>query len=250
MPSTRTYAPFLLALILLGCAAPAERREGASAATGTGRAIVVPASAARQQPDKAGTELVVVFIELCLGRFPDRADLAEGRMSRDTQLSPMTADQVRNYLKDDPGRGWTYQTGTGNYVVTVEDPPYKACAVRRTYATLPGYRLPYHLLVRDWAATERNTQFQDGPSIKQTRGNLMISGETMTLPASDSRPAEMFMEIGTLYPDGQVEVRLVRQIPDPALFEKSLKSRSRYRADRTTRPQPAQSRPGHQGNMG
>ena len=241
---------FLLVLALLGCAAPAARREVASAAAGTGQTIAIPASATRQQPDNAGTELVVVFIELCLGRFPDRANLVEGRISQDTRLSPMPADQVRNYLKDDPGRGWIYQTETGNYVVTIEDPPYRACAVRRTYATLPGYRMPYHLLVRGWAATERHAQFQDGPSIKQPLGNLMISGETMTLPAFDGRPAEMFMEIGTFHTDGQIEVRLVRQIPDPALFEKSFKSWFRHRADRITRPQPAQSRPRRQDGIG
>jgi hypothetical protein len=73
--------------------------------------------------------LVASFDMLCNRVFPDDERIAAA-MARIPAMKPLTARQLRIYLKDDPGRGWIAGDGTSNMVVTIESPPFHACAVR------------------------------------------------------------------------------------------------------------------------
>lgn len=80
-------------------------------------------------PPVPDDELAELFSTFCLDAFPAEAILAKAAGGRHGVA--MTPDQVKSLLHDDPGRGWMLRTSQALYGVTVEYPPYSACAVRR-----------------------------------------------------------------------------------------------------------------------
>lgn len=65
----------------------------------------------------------------CLQVFPDDARIAAA-MDKIPNTKPLTPEQVRIFLKNDPGRGWIASNNGVDIVVTIEAPPVHACAVR------------------------------------------------------------------------------------------------------------------------
>ncbi len=174
--------------------------------------VYIPPDAVNQT-DEAGTRLVDAFARFCLQRFPNQT-VTGGNGGND--LVPMTPAQVKQYLHDDPGHGWTYRQDDGEYVVTVEDPPYHACAVRRLYADPPKYRFPYLFAIQTWAIGRNRGPMDFLPRQTGTVNGLTISANLAALPAAGGKPREVFMDITTPYPRvQQTEIRLVRQIPPP-----------------------------------
>ena len=110
--------------------------------------VFIPPDAAQEQ-DPAGTALVEAFGLFCLDRFPGAARVEDAAPGR---LVPLSPARTREYLHDDPGRGWLYRAADGEYVLTIEEPPFHTCAVRRAYARPPHYRLPWLLRTGMWAA--------------------------------------------------------------------------------------------------
>lgn len=72
-----------------------------------------------------------LFDTICGHVFPDDARVAEG-LAKVPGARALTPDELRIYLKDDPGRGWIMPAGTSRIVVTIEAPPIHSCAVRIT----------------------------------------------------------------------------------------------------------------------
>jgi hypothetical protein len=88
----------------------------------------------QQLPDKPqfrGQGQMAIFDMVCGRVFPDEARIATA-MARIPGTRPLTPDEVRTYLKDDPGRGWIMPAGSSQIVVTIEAPPIRSCAVRIT----------------------------------------------------------------------------------------------------------------------
>ena len=74
-------------------------------------------------------EMIALYDELCLSAFPDEDGVARAVARHDAR--PLSPDQVRRFLHDDPGIGWEVRGRTGPFHVTIErSPPYHACAVR------------------------------------------------------------------------------------------------------------------------
>ena len=88
--------------------------------------VGVKAQVASPVPDN---ELAAVFAAFCLDAFPVAADLDRAAAGR--KATVMSADEVKSLLHDDPGRGWTLRTAEARYSITIEFPPFNACAVRR-----------------------------------------------------------------------------------------------------------------------
>lgn len=74
-------------------------------------------------------ELAEMFSSFCIEKFPDNDAVAALADSKKAQV--MTPGQVQQFLHEDPGHGWSIQTPTGLYFITIEEPPYNTCAVRR-----------------------------------------------------------------------------------------------------------------------
>ncbi len=170
----------------------------------------LPESASAQTPDP-GRELADLFADMCFSRFPDDAALAEGAAKR--QLAAMSQDQVKAYLHSDPGHGWFLKTADGSYAITIEEPPYHACAVRRFYGTAPNFQQPYQSQLSAWAAKNNIGPLTNFPPESQVDNGISIHADVKGVTGPDGKPRQLFIAIVSTYTSGQIEVRLVRQIP-------------------------------------
>lgn len=73
-------------------------------------------------------ETLTLYREICFGAFPD--DHAVGAAMSAHHAHELTTNQLRQYLHDDPGAGWTIPGATGAFVITIERPPFRTCAIR------------------------------------------------------------------------------------------------------------------------
>ncbi|MEG8039812.1 hypothetical protein QP166_10860 [Sphingomonas sp. LR60] len=94
--------------------------------------VALQAAPPQQLPDKPqyrGQGQMAMFDMICGRVFPDDARIATA-MARMPGTRALTAEELRTYLKDDPGRGWVMSAGSSRIVVTIESPPIHSCAVR------------------------------------------------------------------------------------------------------------------------
>lgn len=100
----------------------------AQAATATPAPL--PAAAVRLE------RMTALYDELCLRTFPD--DAAVDAVMRKRGATPLTPEEVRVTLGDDPGRGWRLGGEDSYAFVFVEMPPYHACSVRWPMPEMPS----------------------------------------------------------------------------------------------------------------
>lgn len=133
-------------------------------------------------PDPVSLEMTDLFSSYCLDKFPN--DAALDQFAKDQGDAPMTGDEVKRVLHDDPGHGWHLKTALGTYTLTIEAPPYHACGVRRAQKTGLSSAQPYMALVKSYA-TKNNFQVSAPQTINGDLGgqgksllfaNLLING--------------------------------------------------------------------------
>jgi hypothetical protein len=180
--------------------------------------LLAGAALAQDAPPPVSAEFVRLFSSYCLSKFPDAVAQAAG----DEKLEPLTDGQVASYLHSDPGKGWLIAGADGNYVLTEEDPPYHACAVRR-YSDHVMDGVP---LIEAARAFVESTGRKLGPPQMSSRpiGNGIISNAVLMQlrDAKDQQVPEAFMFFVVAYPvtvkaDGTeskpfYDIRFVRQI--------------------------------------
>lgn len=86
------------------------------------QAVAVP------PPDPRAGRMAALYDEVCLRAFPD--DKAVDAAMAAKGAKPLTPDQVKVTLREDPGRGWSVEDGDRTVFVFLEAPPYHACSVR------------------------------------------------------------------------------------------------------------------------
>jgi len=97
----------------------------------------------------AAEDMAWVYGTICLGAFP--AQPAVQAALAGLHATPMADTDTKSVLDGDPGRGWRLSTKLADYIVTIEDPPYNTCAVRRmTRQGLPT-ALPYIASLQNYA---------------------------------------------------------------------------------------------------
>ena len=155
--------------------------------------------------------MVGLFTGPCLAKFPD--DAAVESYAASEKLTPMTEEQVRQLLGTDPGMGWIRQTDSGTYRLTIEKPPYHACALRKTFDKAPkALKSYYFLMLSLWAAGSKPGDLTEQPAQSAEVGSLPTRVYLYLLTAPDGKAKEQFIALITDLPDGAHEVRLVRQI--------------------------------------
>jgi hypothetical protein len=163
--------------------------------------FAMPANAFDANDPTIANEMAELFSSFCIDKFPDNAAIAELAESKKSQV--MTPEQVQQFLQQDPGHGWYLQTQTGLYVITIEDPPYRTCALRRmTPAGIPTAKL-YKATIDQYVASKngklspaQNTRTK-GPGISD------ISAYDSVMSDASGKIRESFMLILTNY-HGQV----------------------------------------------
>ncbi|HET9161786.1 MAG TPA: hypothetical protein VFN88_14340 [Caulobacteraceae bacterium] len=200
------------AVLILACPVQAQAPNAATAG-------LSPERQAREA--KIAEEAIGLFKDICLDRYPDEA--AVETFTKGRQAKAMTADEVRVYLNADPGHGWHLTTPLGLYAVTIEEPPVRACAVRRMtpsgLSTASGYLASITAFAKDHDLTVAPTMQQ-----KAAMGGLDVTAFASVMTTRAGAPAEQMILFLSNYhgrppayfaKDAEggvgVEVRLVRQ---------------------------------------
>ena len=74
------------------------------------------------------SRMTALYDQACLQTFPDDSALAA--LMDKWHARPLTAEQVKVTLNDDPGRGWELEEDGFSALVILEAPPYHACSIR------------------------------------------------------------------------------------------------------------------------
>jgi hypothetical protein len=164
-----------------------------------------PASA----DDPAVVQLVGMFAAICLERFPD--DAAVQKFAADRKLEVMPEPRLRHMLGTDPGMGWLENTPRGQYVLTIELPPYHTCAIRKADSTPPDFLGPFGQLLSGWATSQAGANLKQLPMQTPQIGGVPSQLYGWTLDRGSGKQTETLMAIVSSAGD-RVEVRLVRSI--------------------------------------
>jgi hypothetical protein len=170
-----------------------------------------------------------LFTVACVRAFPDAS--AVGTVAQESHYLAMTPEEVRTYLHRDPGQGWFLHTPLGGYAITVEDPPVRACAVRRMTPAGIANAEAFAKLISDDATRRHLEVMKMQAQSTRTRDGADVIALPYALLAPGAKAAsEFYMLLLTNY-HGQyrqrfsedaaggdgIEIRLVRQIPPSAL---------------------------------
>ena len=164
-----------------------------------------PASA----DDPAVVHLLGMFAAICLERFPD--DAAVQKFAADQKLEVMPEPRLRHMLGTDPGMGWLESTPRGQYVLTIELPPYHTCAIRKADTTPPDFLGPFGQMLSGWAASQAGANLKQLPMQTPQIGGVPSPLYSWQLDRGPGKQVETLMAIVSKLPD-RAEVRLVRSI--------------------------------------
>jgi hypothetical protein len=167
--------------------------------------IALPAAA-----DQAVDELVNIFAEACLTRFPD--ETAIRHYAGENRLAIMPDEQLHRLLGTDPGEGWLQNTSRGQYPLTIEMPPYHTCAIRKAVAQQTVFLPVFSQTLTAWAAKQPGTSLKEMPSQTPNIDGLPSTVYIWELHRGPDTQAEKLIAIVTNFSDGAAELRLARAI--------------------------------------
>jgi hypothetical protein len=182
----------------------------------------MPAAAAQYEtpvnppaPAAQLAELIEIYDSACLRAFPNDGAVARAMTARGA--TAMDDAEVRIYLHGDPGRGWNIAGRTARFQLTVEAPPFHACAVRTMTAAGFPDMAPYRALADRFESGGGYRAF--GPQSMEI-GNVhttgagerrVVRGGTESLMVLLSTPSEKTRDAA----HSAVEVRFVHQFAPP-----------------------------------
>jgi hypothetical protein len=123
--------------------------------------------------------MTALFDQICLKTFPADGGVAAAMTAMGAV--PLTPEQLKIYLHDDPGRGWIIADGDRKFTITIEAPPYHACTVRRTAASGFADLAPYRAVVDPYEraaggfVTMKPTDMQLGTITSHVTGEQKVS---------------------------------------------------------------------------
>ena len=175
-------------------------------------AVVALGAAPARATVPAAEELVDIFARVCLEKFPD--DTAVRQFAAEKQLAVMLDDRLHRLLGTDPGEGWIHNTARGQYLLTVEMPPYHTCAIRKGDSAAPDFLANFSEVLAAWAAKQPLASLKQQPVQTTPVGGLPSQVYEWHLDRGPGKQAETLLAIVTSVTN-RVEVRLVRAINVP-----------------------------------
>jgi hypothetical protein len=168
-----------------------------------------PASNGQTPAQSAAQDMMVVYEEFCLNRFPDRDSFAAGLpLHHATKLDDKAAESV---LLGHQGNAWTVVGLEGSYTVALEALPARRCVVTGKAAEDEGVQTVFNMLVSSFANGHEFGALGHRPVVQ---GNVGTSAATMQLitAAPDGRPRQAFVNMGVVESDGSTRLRLTREL--------------------------------------
>jgi hypothetical protein len=156
----------------------------------------------------AAQEMIQVYQEFCLVRFPDVQAIEQGAAAH--RMTADDADKAAAMLLGRPGVAWRLTTPKGAYDVAIETGGRQGCAVAGAFADDAGIRASFDLLVSTYAGAHEMGALTRPPLqsglVKGAPASLQIIG---AMP--DGRPRQAFVNMAT--GAGPVmQVRLTREL--------------------------------------
>jgi hypothetical protein len=161
-------------------------------------------------PSDAQAEFTELFAAFCLMKFPDFA--AADFYAHAKGMKPMPQDRLRRILGKDPGTGWLYDSGYGTYAVTIENPPYHTCAIRKRFAKVPDIKTGFGTLLKLWAATQHVGTVTELPPKEMEIDGHKSKAYLWELARAGSTDKENFLALVTPVPGQDPEIRLARML--------------------------------------
>jgi hypothetical protein len=161
-------------------------------------------------PSEAQAEFTELFASFCLMKFPDAA--AADYYAHAKGMKPMPQDRLQHMLGKDPGTGWLYDGGFGTYAVTIENPPYHTCAIRKRFNKLPDIKTAFGTLLKLWSATQHTGTITERPPKEMEIEGRKSKAYLWELAGSGSADKENFMALVTPISGEAPEIRLTRML--------------------------------------
>ena len=170
-------------------------------------------AAQTQTPAQAAAqEMIRVYEEFCLVRFPDPQRFTEGAAAHSmTQATPAQAAQA---LLGKPGRAWALATPKGTYLVAIESGGRQGCAVSGNVSDDAGIRAAFGLLVTTFARAHEFGTLDHPPLHHGTARGAPAEIELIGANP-DGRPRQAFVNMAAGVGDVP-QVRLTREFAPPA----------------------------------
>jgi hypothetical protein len=157
----------------------------------------------------AAQDMMVIYEEFCLNRFPDRDAFAKGLpLHHATPLEDKSASTV---LLGHQGAAWTVVGLEGSYTVALEALPARRCVVTGSAAEDEGVQTVFGILVNSYATAHEFGALQHLPL---SQGHVGTSAATLQIitAAPDGRPRQAFVNMGVAQSDGSMRLRLTREL--------------------------------------
>jgi hypothetical protein len=90
--------------------------------------LLLLAAGLSYDPTERLSRMTALYDQACLQAFPD--DNSVAALMDKWRAHPLTRDEVKVTLNDDPGRGWELDEDGFSASVILEGPPYHACSIR------------------------------------------------------------------------------------------------------------------------
>jgi hypothetical protein len=167
-------------------------------------AACIPFGAWAQTPAQAaGQEMVRVYEEFCLVRFPDPQRFEQGAAAH--HMVPANDAQSAQALLGRPGRAWQLITPKGSYLIAIESGFRQGCAVAGDVSDDAGIHASFNLLITEYA-----TAHEFGPLDHQPVRHGSAHGEPAEIELIGATPGGMPRQAFVNMAAGSGDVRHVR----------------------------------------
>jgi hypothetical protein len=161
---------------------------------------------------EAAQEILVIYEEFCLERFPNPAAVQAGIAAH--HLSAATAPQTADALLGRAGSAWAVTTPKGHYVIAIEAPPHKGCAITGAASDDEGIHAAFELAIEMYAQGHEYGMLQRPP-----RQTGQVAGRPATIhilgATPPDRPRQAFVNMESKNADGSSQLRLSREFAPP-----------------------------------
>jgi len=182
----------------------------ACAGLALGSPFPVEAQQASSAKNNAQAELMDLFSEFCLTKFPD--DGAAAQYANLKGFRPMPEQKLRALLGDDPGAGWLNETAFGTYEVTIKQPPSHTCTVSNRLERAGSVKDAFGTTLSLWVGTRHMGSLGVFPPTEQDVSGRKAELYRWALTRTDGSK-ESFTALVT--PAGaESDIRLDRVMPD------------------------------------